>query len=275
MQTSTRRARSGLPIAIEHGGPDAPVEAFFVHATGFCKELWRPIVDEISGGRDAPSWMSMDQRGHGASGRGEPPYRWHLLATDILDVIGSDRPVGIGHSSGGAAIAMAEVMRPGTFAELVLIEPVIPPPPFERRDIPLADVAERRRSSFPDRRGARERFARGPLASWDPVVLDLYIDHGFVEDRDGIHLACPPDVEADFYREGSNHDTWDHVPDIDVPVTIVAGERSRSHPEPYLSELAGRFRDPELVVVPGRGHLVPMEAPSAIADVVSEVLARR
>jgi pimeloyl-ACP methyl ester carboxylesterase len=275
MQTSTRRTRSGLPIAVERDDSGGPVDAVFVHATGFCKELWRPVIDEVTRHGRPLAWMSMDQRGHGASGRGEPPYRWDLLADDLLDVLEPGSPTGVGHSSGGAAIAGAEIKHPGTFSELVLIEPIITPPPFERRDTTLARVADRRRSWFPDRPMARDRFAKGAFASWDPAVLDLYIEHGFADAGNGIQLACAPSVEADFYREGSNHDTWDHLAEIEAPVTVVVGELSTTHTDPYLSMLVAGFRHAELIVVPERGHLVPMEDPSAVARVVDDVIARR
>jgi pimeloyl-ACP methyl ester carboxylesterase len=272
MLTSTHRTRDGTDIACE-GSSDQPSDAFFVHATGFCKELWRPVVDALNA--EPISWAAMDQRGHGGSAVTRPPYRWDLLAHDVIDVVGSRRPVGVGHSSGGAAIARAEAIRPGTFSALVLIEPIISPPPYARREIALATGAEKRRAVFADRRTARERFGRGPFGAWDPVVLDLYVEYGFVADDDGIRLACPPEVEADFYREGFNHDTWDRIGDIAVPVTIVAGARSDSHQQPYLSSLGRRFGSPEMIVVPDRGHLVPMEDPRSVADIVDRAVARQ
>lgn len=272
MLTSTRSSRSGVPLAIE-GSPDGGTDVWFVHATGFCKELWRPVVGAVVE-RDARiSWASLDQRGHGSSGPATPPYRWEYLATDVIDVVPPTAPIGVGHSSGGAAVAMAQILAPGTFSSLVLIEPIISPPPFERRDINLARVAERRRSTFPNRDAARERFARGPFSTWDPRVLDLYIEYGLVPDPGRITLACRPEVEADFYREGSNHDTWDRVGEIEVPVTIVVGEHSDTHTGPYLEALVGRFANAELMVIPGAGHLVPMERPAVIGGIVAEAVA--
>jgi pimeloyl-ACP methyl ester carboxylesterase len=220
--------------------------------------------------------MSMDQRGHGTSDSGRPPYDWDLLARDVLAVVGEERPrLAVGHSSGGAAIARAEVLRPGSFGGLILIEPIIFPPPFQRRDIPLAMGAERRRETFPDRGTARRRFAAGPFGTWKPEVLDLYVDHAFADSGGELSLRCKPDIEADFYREGSNHDTWDRLPTIDIPVTLVVGERSDSHAEPYVGLLRDRFREADLVVVPGVGHLAPMEEPEAIAAVIEGALRDR
>ena len=262
----------GFPLAVA-SGQDGPGEALFVHANGFCKELWDPITAAVSGRVDAFRWQSMDQRGHGDSGVGEPPYEWDLVARDVLAVVGESRDlVGIGHSSGGAAIARAEILGPGTFQSMVLIEPILFPPPHGRHDIPLASVAEQRRAVFADREAAHDRFASRAFRNWDQVVLDLYVDHGFRSTDDGWELKCSPAVEADYYREGNNHDTWDRLGEIDVPVVLVAGERSDSHHGPYLSQLQARFQRAHLEVVPDAGHLVPMERPDVIAGIISKAV---
>ena len=216
----------------------------------------------------------MDTRGHGASDRAEPPYEFARFGADVVAVLDplDTSPVAVGHSSGGAALAIAQLLEPGLFSALVLIEPIIFPPPFERRWNPLVDVALRRRRSFPSRTVARERFAEGPFRSWVPEALDAYVDHGFEEVGDEWALRCAAEVEADVYHEGSNHDTWDRVEGLDVPVVIVAGEHSDLHHGAYLEALVAQFTGPELVIVPGAGHLVPMEDPDAVADIIASVL---
>lgn len=258
-------------IATTAGGRGAS-DVLFVHATGFCKEVWNPVIDRLVS--EAFSWLSMDQRGHGDSDPGTPPNDWDLLAQDVIGVLG-DRVdvIGVGHSSGGGVIARAESFRPGSFSHLVLIEPIIFPPPFQRMDGPMSEGTRRRRRTFPSRDDAFERFASGPFGSWAPAALTAYIDHGFRMSNGGWELKCDPEVEADFYAEGLNHDTWDRVETMDVPVTLVAGEHSNTHPRPYLDALASQFRDVDVAVVPGAGHLVPMEDPGSIARIVERVMA--
>jgi pimeloyl-ACP methyl ester carboxylesterase len=254
------------------GGGTGELDALFVHATGFCKEVWQPVIDQVAS--EPFSWMSMDQRGHGDSDSGTLPNDWDFLARDVIDVL-DDRVgvIGVGHSSGGGVIARAEAFRPGLFRHLVLIEPIIFPPPFQRMDGPMSDGTRRRRRAFPSRDTAFERFASGPFGLWTPDALAAYIDHGFHATDGGWELKCDPEVEADFYAEGLNHDTWDRVGTIEVPVTLVAGDGSNTHPKPYLDALASRFREVEVVVVTGVGHLVPMEDPGSIARIVERVIA--
>lgn len=259
-----------IRIATDRGG-DGTVDVLFVHATGFCKEVWQPVIDRVS--TQPWSWLSMDLRGHGGSDPGSSPNDWDLLIHDVFGVI-DDEPavVGVGHSAGGGLIARAEAVRPGTFRHLVLIEPIIFPPPFQRIDGPLSEGTRKRRTVFPSRDAAFERFASGPFGSWTSESLTAYIDHGFRATGAGWELKCSPEVEADFYVEGLNHDTWDRVEDIDVPVTLIAGERSSTYPETHLNALASRFRRVDVIVVPDAGHLLPMEDPGLIARIVDDVI---
>ncbi len=57
---------------------------------------------------------------------------------------------------------------------------------------------------------------------------------------------------------------WDRLPALDVPVTVVAGERDQK----FLAlgeRLAGTLPQAELVVVPDAGHGLPREAPARLA----------
>jgi pimeloyl-ACP methyl ester carboxylesterase len=261
-----------IHIATASGGIGEP-DALFVHATGFCKEVWSPVIDAMV--TDPFPWLSMDLRGHGDSDVGEFPHRWSLLGGDVLSVVnGRTEMVGVGHSGGGTALVRAEAAHPGTFRHLVVIEPIIFPALGRRIDGPMSVVAMKRRTVFPSREEARERFSTGPFSDWTAESLDAYLDGAFVQSEIGFELKCKPEVEADYYAEGTNHDTWDIAGSFDTPVTVVAGERSTTHQEPYLSSLVSRFQRADLIVLGGVGHLVPMEDPKRIASIVDAVTSR-
>ena len=185
----TAAASGGDPgIAREvHPGPEPGM--LLVHATGFCKELWRPVVTELRSLGVANRVVAVDQRGHGDSPPPPRPVDWWDLGRDALAVMAGDGGafgLGVGHSSGGAALAMAEVLAPGTFAALVLIEPVIFPPPF-RRDpgSEMAEAARRRKRGFASPAEARANYlGRGPFARWTETAVDLYVAHGMRAEGD-------------------------------------------------------------------------------------------
>lgn len=249
-----------------------------VHATGFVKEVWNPVVSELRDrGVDGPC-VAFDQRGHGDSDIPEPPYSWAALGRDVVALRDrlEGRWIGVGHSSGAAAVAMAEIASPGLFAALVLIEPIVLPPPHVRvDDHPLVLLALNRRYAFRDREAALANFAgKGPFAQWDARSLASYVDGGLRRDGDRLILKCHPTVEAEFYRMGGEHDTWDRLGAIDVPVAMMAGSASSTHPEPVVRALAERFRDPSVTVVEGATHFLPMERPDSVAAEVADLVTR-
>ena len=272
-----RRVRSadGTNIAfIEWDGAAEAPAAFLVHASGFCKEIWAPVAAELVARGSKVRAVAIDQRVHGDSDTPDPPIRWVDFGDDIGAVTETiaGKVIGVGHSSGGAALAIAELARPGTFAGLVLVEPIIYPGPFRRSEVnPMSTAALRRRASFGSLAEARANFAgKSPFISWDPRALDAYVAGGLRPAKGGRwELKCEPQSEAEFYRGATEHPTWEHLGEINCPVRLVAGANSDSHQGEYLQRLAGRFSFGELVVVEGATHFVPMELPGLIADWIS------
>jgi pimeloyl-ACP methyl ester carboxylesterase len=59
---------------------------------------------------------------------------------------------------------------------------------------------------------------------------------------------------------------------VPVPTLLVAGESDDIAPLAAQRELATRFPNARLVVLPGTGHLAHYEAPAAVAAAVTEFL---
>lgn len=269
--TTTLTNDDGLTLTAEQTG--SGVGVLLAHANGFCKEMWRPVTEVVEG----ITALATDQRGHGGSEVGPPPYDWWDLGRDALawSVTLAAPRIGVGHSSGGAALIKSELLRPGTWRHLVLVEPIVFPGPFQRAEThPLVEGALRRRPGFDSREETRASYAgRGPFRRWTERSLDLYVEHGFRDDADGRRvLVCSPEVEAEFYRMATAHGAWDRLGEVACPVTLIVGEDSDSHPVEFATILAKRFPQARLVVVPNAGHFVPMEKPGVISDVVNQAL---
>lgn len=267
-----------LQIALRAwSGPGPGVLA--VHATGFCKEMWEPVVADLRRLGGGHHVVAMDQRGHGDSGAPALPCDWWDLGRDAL-AAAATVPVapliGVGHSSGAAALIMAELLQPETFRALLLIEPIVFPPPYGRIEShQMTETALRRRSSFASPEEARENFAgKQAFAAWDRRVLDAYVAHGLRPEDGRWVLKCRPEVEGEFYRGAAAHGAWDRLGELECPVHLVAGASSDTHAEPFLGALASRFRDPLVTVVEGTTHFVPMEQPEFVAEALIGMAAR-
>ena len=249
---------------------------FLAHATGFCKEVWDPFVAGMRQGFDG-TIVAWDGRGHGGSEAGTPPFDWWDFATDALAVVEStdvEIRIGVGHSMGGAALAMAEILRPGTFDGLVLIEPIVFRPPFGRFDHLLVDIALKRRPGFQSVADARSNFAEKPVfAGWDDRSMDAYVQGGLMEQDGEWILRCRPEHEAEVFRGGSDHGAYDRLDEIRTPVLLVAGDHSETHDREFMDHLRSRMPDASVTIVPDTGHFLPMERPGVVADLVTEFLA--
>ncbi|KAG7431931.1 Abhydrolase domain-containing protein mpaH [Fusarium oxysporum f. sp. raphani] len=107
---------------------------------------------------------------------------WFDHARDLMNLINQyqrDIPhpiVGIGHSMGGTQLAQLALWHPRLLDSLVLIDPIIQTP---NPSISLAGLSTKRRDVWPSIGDATTRFKKSKFfQSWDPRVLDLWIEHG-------------------------------------------------------------------------------------------------
>ncbi len=248
----------------------------FAHGTGFCKEVWVPVIDELAQRISGWTAIAFDQRLHGASQEFPPDFDWWHLGADVLAVIGDRRSVvGIGHSAGAAAIAMAEVTRPGAFAAAILVEPIIFPPPYRiPASHPLAEVVRRRRRRFVSSGAAYANYHdKGLFAGWEDRALSAYVEGGFRHEAGGVVLRCEPESEAQFLLHAFVHRMWERLGELDLPVALIAGARSDTHPAEFLERQVARIRDATTEIIPDTTHFVPMEAPGVIADRIAVAVA--
>ncbi len=258
-----------------HDGRGAAI--LCVHATGFCKETWDPVVEELRGAGVGNPVVAVDQRGHGDTTRPAVPFDWWDLGRDAGEVaaaLGAPLALGIGHSSGGAALIMAELLAPGTFAALLLVEPIVFPGPYVVHDPhPLSEGALRRRASFASPAEALANFrGKGPFAGWDDRALQAYVGGCLGPEGDRWALKCRPDVEAAFYRHATVHAAWERLGEVATPAIVVAGEGSDTHPEAFARLQAERLGNARAQVVAGATHFVPMERPDAVAAAAAALL---
>ena len=239
------------------------------HATGFCRSVWEPVIDEVRNRGFTGPVVAWDHRAHGDSTRPVVPVDWWDTAHDALAVLAGLTPpiVGVGHSMGAASLLMAEMLAPGTFTAIVAIEPIVFPPPYEPIDHhPLVQTARRRKPSFPSRAAALDNFgSKAVFAAWDPRSLQAYVRCGLLPAGDEWVLACPPEYEAAFFAAGAAHGAWERLGEVQVPVRVVAGRDSDSHPAEFAAEQAARLGNATLEIVAGSGHFLPMEQPGRVA----------
>ena len=269
----------GVRVAIyDFGGEGPPL--LLSHATGFHAHVWTPAAGHLAKHFHC---YAFDQRAHGDTKT--PPgldLAWEGLGDDVLAAVRGlalDRPFGVGHSSGAAALFLAEASGPGTFRALYCYEPVVLPferPPGPPAMNPMAEATLKRRDVFPSKEAAYDNFAeRGPFASFHPDALRAYVEYGFEDapDGQGVRLRCRPEDEAQMYRMGSAHNAFARFPTIRCPVTIAHGGSTDAIGSAVAQAQAAALPDVRLEEVPDLGHLGPMQDPEKVAASVTRAFA--
>jgi pimeloyl-ACP methyl ester carboxylesterase len=273
------RSADGVELATWDLGGDGP-PMLCTHGTGLHAWMWLAAAPAL--GRRHRVW-SLDLRGHGASDPSpDRTYdRWSAFAGDVLAAVEAlrlERPVAVGHSLGSTALLLAEQAAPGTFAGLWCYEPIVPPPgqpPSAPGRPSLADLTRRRRGRFDSRQAAVAHFRpKPPFAAFAPGVLEAYVDHATRPAPDGgVTLVLPGPEEATCYEGAISHGAWDHLGELDLPVTVAGAGAGDVGPSAWVDDIAGRIRDARTERFDGLSHFGPMEDPGRVGAAASAALA--
>jgi pimeloyl-ACP methyl ester carboxylesterase len=269
----------GVQVALHDlGGAGEPL--LLCHATGFHAMVWKPLAARLAGEFHC---YAPDLRHHGDAVVPEGVgYEWRGFRDDVLavvDFLGLERPFGVGHSKGGAALLLAEEQRPGTFRSLYCFEPIVFPAVAREgmQGNPLAEGARRRREVFPSKDAAYENFAaKPPMSALHPDALRAYVDHGFAEQPDGsVLLKCRGASEAQVYEMSAEHNAFDHLAEVQIPVVVAYGTSPEGPPAAIAPQVAERLPHGRLVEFDHVGHFGPLEDPDAVAASIREAFDHR
>jgi pimeloyl-ACP methyl ester carboxylesterase len=221
--------------------------------------------------------LAIDHRGHGVSE--VPPgtsYEWSRMGRDVVAVLESDlidpacRVHGVGHSMGGGCLALAAAARPGALHTLWLYEPVIVASGLLSSSDgpnPMADGAERRRDTFASAADALANYgSKPPLDQLRADALAAYVEGGFAVQPDGsVVLRCAPATEAAVFRGAGTSGAWEVLPDLELPMAVVAGRDEEFGPVTFAPSIVATAPAATLVERRHLGHFGPLEDPTAMA----------
>lgn len=258
----------GAELALHVAGPEAGPVVVLVHCWTGAKELWSPVARRLV--HLGHRVVLYDQRGHGAStwGGGLPDVD-HLgddLATVLAHVDARDVVVA-GHSMGGMSI-QAYVGRHPADAAARLSGAVLVATAARTfgRELPAA-LAER---VLGDVAPAWTRTGRiGTSLARRSLGAGAHPAHA-VAVRDLLH-ATPGPVRVGCLLAMARMDLGPGLAATQVPATVLVGTRDLLTPPRSARALAAAWPGAELTVLPGAGHMLPVERPD---EIVEAVLAR-
>jgi pimeloyl-ACP methyl ester carboxylesterase len=236
-------------------------ELVFIHYWGGTGRTWDLVIREMAGRHRC---VAPDLRGWGKSDKTADSHDLHTQADDVAAIIASlglSQYVLVGQSMGGKIAQILAARRPNGLKGLVLVAPAPP--------VPMAAPKEQRESILESYQSpAGVEFALSILTSrqLSPELRQQVIDDT---------LGGSPAAKAAWTQAGMTLDISDIVGNINVPTSVIVGDADKVETEPLLRrELAPRISGTEFIVLPGVGHLSPLEAPRELAAAITTVLSR-
>ena len=81
-------------------------------------------------------------------------------------------------------------------------------------------------------------------------------------------LACPPAARAGWLAAINGMDLREGIRGIGAPTTVMVGTWDTLTPPRLAAELVSSIPGASLVTLPGRGHMLPLEAPDEVASAI-------
>jgi pimeloyl-ACP methyl ester carboxylesterase len=265
------------PLAIAEAG-EGGRPLLLVHGFTGAKEDFTDFLDPLA----ELGWHAVapDQRGHGASAKpeAEDDYTFEAFATDLLallDALGWERCVALGHSMGGMVVQTAILRAPERFEGLILMD-------TSHRGLRVDEGLVEMGIAI-----ARAEGIAAVMAAQDALGPDQALGTGphqrLLETREGYKdfgarkmLASSPAMYAAMLQRITSATAVDRLPElasIRVPTLVLVGEEDRPFRKPS-ERMAEAIPGAELVVIPDGGHSPQFEATELWWKALADFLAR-
>ena len=243
----------GLRIHVRDVGEGAPL--LLINGIGTHSAMWEPVERAFTGVR----LLEFDSPGTGRSRATSavlpvPALAW--LATRVLDELGVEQADVLGYSMGGIVAQAMAVHAPQRIRRLVLV------------------ATTPGLGGVPGRLSAMLNVAT-PLRYYSPSYYARTIggmvggrartDRAWVERHGELRRRHPPTVRG-YFGQVASVASWSNLPllhRIGHPTLVVTGDDDPLVPPANSVLIAHRLPQARLLVVPGEGHLLLMDASSA------------
>lgn len=253
------------------GPPPGPGSSTVVLSHGWAasRTVWGAVADQLLD--KGHTVVLYDQRGHGASTLGRDPIGIKRLGEDLAAVLAhveARDAVVAGHSGGGfAAMAYATADPHGASARL-------------RGLALLATAAHNQNTSAGELRMmgsglftwalSRPRLGRRLLRH----TMGRHPDPAALEVNRQMFATTPAQLRADCFRSSRGMDLRPGLALVTVPTVVLAGEADRSIAPELGQAIAEAMPKARFERLPDAGHMLPLDAPVRVAQVIAELATR-
>ena len=249
---------TAAPLAYDERG-SGPV-IVLVHGHPFSRQMWGGQLATLG---DAFRVVAPDLPGYGESpARGETitPGGLADAVVELLDAIGVDRATVVGLSLGGLVAMELGLGYPDRVAGLVLTATTAAPVTREEAEARRATAARLEREGMLGHTLEMADRLFGPAARRDPDLVLPVLEVMLRTSPAGAAAALRGRAERPAYHE--------LLRGLRVPALVVVGDADSYSTAEITAQLVAALPDPEVLVLPGIGHMPNLEAPERFDEAV-------
>ena len=256
---------------LEWGIPGNPSVVMF-HAVGMHSQIWNNAARDLA--RDYHV-HSFDLRGHGDTQPPEGSYTFQQIGEDVASVIqtlGLEGSIGIGHSAGGMSMLIADSLVPGIGSRGVLVDTRVGDSPMallspEEQKLRVTRTLQKR-TIWESREVMHEAYRdRRVFEPWTDEVFADYIEGNTRPMEDGrVELKCKPVVEETFYESRAKLDTSKILKGLGGEYILLVGayKGAQTQQDAAVRRLTQETKGFQLKELDAGSHFVPMEHPDLV-----------
>ncbi len=241
----------GAKLAVKDTGA-SDLALIFLHYWGGSARTWDPVIACLPASVRS---IVLNQRGWGGSVATDGRYDLDALADDVLAVteaLAVRRFIVVGHSMGGKIAQILAGRQPTGLEGLVLVAPAPPTPMQVPEEVRAGMLA-----SYQSREGVQQALgvlagSRLPRALHEQVIADT--------------LRGEPAAKRAWPDRGMTQDVSAALQGVTLPVDVLIGDHDQIERGAVLRPALSRLLpQATFTIVPEMGHLLPLEAPEAVA----------
>lgn len=262
---ATHEFRPRPTLILLHGGP------------GFDHSYLRPWLDPVS---EAAQLIYVDERGCGRSARHTHEYyQLGIMADDVVALcraLAIERPFVLGQSFGGFVALSIAQRHPEFPAGIILFD--TSPAWTDGYDLDALEQLvggdygqELRQIAYRESTG---QASEADLKRFEQEIMPYYWHQNFKPEYiEGLFSTENMNIDIASYMMGTlskEYDLRPSLPDIRVPALVLQGRYDWVTPMSGALEMAEKMPNATLHVFEHSGHMVFMEEPEELADVIKE-----
>jgi len=245
---------------------------------GFLANLdsWQPVMEPLA---TIGRVIAYDRPAFGLTERplvwnGANPYAATTqvdMLIELMDQLGVEQAILVGHSAGGALAALAALEHPQRFQALILVDPAIYTQGGNLGLIRLLGAIPQidRIAPLFIRRVQKWGLDFGRRAWHDPTKLTPEVLARYLRPLRAEHWDRGL---WEFTKAAQSLDLVNRLDELKLPVLVITGDDDRIVPTDESMRLAGELPNADMVVIPNCGHVPQEECPEQFLQAVFDYL---